>query len=234
MNADLDSEMVVIIIWALLGGGVMLDRGQPLYSAEQRRLAPYFCRKVPDALRWALRHNVARATPDPAGVFVVNVIPAALERFLGEVLGWLWPVNMSDDRRVGIPTAVSAPFLRARIPDNGHPLVWESNPFLTLTYSISALHRDRDPDFWPPPQDHAGGRWTARELRPVRGIPVPPLHPDAPEIANVDSELYDFLSVCDALRMRSRRVRHVASEALSDLVRDVAGRRLSSGSGGVR
>ena len=51
-----------------------------------------------------------------------------------------------------------------------------------------------------------------------KGITIVPLHKDVPKVANKDRELYEILTVIDALRMNSPREREVACELIQKLI----------------
>jgi hypothetical protein len=54
--------------------------------------------------------------------------------------------------------------------------------------------------------------------RKQKGITVVPLHKEIPKIVKNDKDLYEILTVVDALRMNSPREREVASELIHKLI----------------
>jgi hypothetical protein len=94
---------------------------------------------------------------------------------------------------------------------SGVPAAWAAEPMAGAIRSSG----DEPPPVWP----YAHGR--------VRGQTIEPLHSSAPEAAEGWPELGEVLALLDSLRAGDARVRQVAGDLLSRMLRDrsaVAGR----------
>jgi hypothetical protein len=86
----------------------------------------------------------------------------------------------------------------------GVPAAWAAEPMASAIRSSG----DEPPPVWP----FAQGR--------VRGQAIEPLHSAAPEAAEGWSELGEVLALLDSLRAGDARVRQVAGDLLSKMLRD--------------
>lgn len=92
--------------------------------------------------------------------------------------------------------------LGALVP--GVPAAWAADPMASAIRSSG----NEPPPVWP----YAHGR--------VRGQAIEPLHPAAPEAAESWPELGEALALLDSLRAGDARVRRVAGDLLSKMLRD--------------
>lgn len=99
---------------------------------------------------------------------------------------------------------VAAARLGALAP--GVPAAWAAEPMAGVIRSAV----DEPPPVWP----HARGQ--------VRGQTIEPLHPAAPEAIEHWPELSEILALLDSLRVGDARVRKVAGEFLSSMLREPA------------
>ncbi|HET9154875.1 MAG TPA: hypothetical protein VFN85_12270 [Solirubrobacterales bacterium] len=99
--------------------------------------------------------------------------------------------------------------LGALVP--GVPAAWAAKPMAGAIRSSG----EEPPPVWP----YARGR--------VRGQAIEPLHPAAPEAAEDWPELGEILALLDSLRAGDPRIRHVAEDLLTRLLRVGAGERKS-------
>jgi len=86
----------------------------------------------------------------------------------------------------------------------GVPAAWAAEPMAGAIRSSG----DEPPPVWP----YAHGR--------VRGQAIEPLHPAAPEAVEDWPELGEVLALLDSLRAGDARVRRVAGDLLSKMLRD--------------
>lgn len=86
----------------------------------------------------------------------------------------------------------------------GVPAAWAAEPVASAIHSSG----DEPPPVWP----HAHGR--------VRGQAIEPLHSAAPEAVEGWSELGQILALLDSLRAGDARVRRVAGNLLSKMLRE--------------
>lgn len=89
----------------------------------------------------------------------------------------------------------------------GRPTAWAAPP---LSEELAAV--DEPPPVWPDPKGE------------VRGVALEPLHDNAPSAAAKDPKLAERLALIDAIRLGDGRVRSLAAKALSESLRDGAGR----------
>lgn len=94
--------------------------------------------------------------------------------------------------------------LGALVP--GVPAAWAAEPMAGAIRSSG----DEPPPVWP----YASGR--------IRGQAIEPLHPSAPDAAEEWPRLGEVLAVLDSLRAGDPRVRDVAEDVLSKMLRDQA------------
>jgi hypothetical protein len=91
----------------------------------------------------------------------------------------------------------------------GAPAAWAAEPMAGAIHSSG----EEPPPVWP----YARGR--------VRGQAIEPLHPAAPEAVEDWPELGEILALLDSLRAGDSRVRRVAEDLLTRLLRERAGER---------
>jgi hypothetical protein len=143
----------------------------------------------------------------------LRVPHAVVQRAIGRADGA--DLYAADRRRVHVPHleefAVHA--MRFVVPASlgalvpGVPAAWAAEPMASAILSST----DEPPPVWP----YVRGQ--------VRGQAIEPLHPAAPEAAEDWPELGELLALLDSLRAGDVRVRKVAADLLSEILRKRAG-----------
>lgn len=114
-------------------------------------------------------------------------------------------IVLADERRPS--TAVLVSFLVQGVPFAFPPMIGAETvgiPTAVSSPSFASIVESADRYVWPDPSGTA------------RGQSLVPLFPGAPALAGMNRPLYDLLTIVDALRVGTVRIRRVAAELLAD------------------
>jgi hypothetical protein len=113
-------------------------------------------------------------------------------------------VVLPDDRRPAVDVLIG--FLISGVPFAFPPMLGVETIGVPTAHSappFASLVQSADRFVWPDP---AGV---------VRGQSLIPLFPGAPALAGMNESLYDLLTIVDALRVGTTRIRHFAAELIT-------------------